>query len=149
MYKYLTLKNVIRASCAILLFVGFFFMFFNQVDVTYSGKMSFSEAFFGKYGSPLTFVGYLILLLSSFTTGGMILLNVQEEKKKVIYFIVVGILLVAAIFLFIEGAVITNNIGQNGINARLLLPPVLAGVFAVISSLALCFAEFVSDKQLG
>lgn len=149
MSKYLTLRNIIRASSAFLLLVGFVLMFFNQVDVTYSGKMSFTDAFFGRYGSPITFVGYILLIVSSLTIGGMILLGVLEEKKRIVYFVVAVVLVAASIFIFIEGAVITSNINVNGTVARILLPPALAGVFAILAALGLCFAEFITDKQLG
>ena len=149
MTKHLTLRNIIRAASAFLAFVGFIFMFFNQVEVTAQGKINFVDSFFGNHGSPLAFVGYILLIAASLTTVGMIFLTVVEEKKRYVYLILAAVLVVASIFVFIEGAIITSNINLDGITARLLFAPAFAGILAIISALGLCFAEFITDKQLG
>lgn len=149
MTRHFTLKNIIKAVAASFAFIAFILMFFNQVDVIGSGKMNFVDSFFGRYGSPLSFVGYILIILSSLTIGGMIMLNVLEEKKRVVYFIVAGVLVVSSILIFIEGAIITNNINTSGVKAQLLFPPVFAGILAFLAAIGICFSEFINDKQLG
>ena len=70
-----------------------------------------------------------------------------EERKRFVYYIIAAVLIIAALLIFAEGAIITISINQEGTKAHLLAPPIIAGVIAVISSLGLSFAELSTKHQ--
>ena len=147
MKKLLTLSNVIKLAGVVFGLVAFFLMFGNQLYAIVLTRIdySFSEAMFDKdYGSIITFFGYLLIFLAS--AGACALVFVKVENRKIIYLVLAGVLLLGAIFVFIEAAVVNGRADAN--LYHLAACPVIAGIFAIVAALALAASEFVSDKQL-
>lgn len=146
MARYTVLKNLLRLIASIMLFVAFGMMFFNQVSVAGVGKLNFIDSYFGSHGSFISFIGYVLLLVCGGISLGFINSNLLEEQKRYIYYIVSAVIVAAAVLIFIEGAIITNNYNQDGVSARLLAPPIIAGVSAIVAALLLSFVE-ISKKE--
>ena len=146
MGKYTTLKNILRLTVSILLLVCFGMMFFNQVRVTGVGKLNFINSYFGEHGTFIPFIGYVLMLICAGLCFGLINVNVLEEQKRVVYYVISAVLVVASLLVFIEGAIITARYNQDGVSARLLAPPIIAGILSFISALLLSFVE-ISGKE--
>ena len=147
MKKLLTLSNVIKLAGVVFGLVAFFLMFGNQLFIELLGNrgyVEFSDAMFGDYGSIITFFGYLLIFLAS--AGACALVFVKVENRKIIYLVLAGVLLLGAIFVFIEAAVVNGRTDAN--LYHLAACPVIAGIFAIVAALALAASEFVPDKQL-
>ena len=141
MKKLLTLKNILKAAGAVLGLVAFFMMFAKQLWV---GNKSlkviygYDFALFDKdFGSWISFVGYLLVLLAAVGLCASIFL----KGNKLLTLVLAGALLLGAILIFIEAAVVN---GRADVSAyHLAAGPVLAGIFALLAALLGAASEFV------
>ena len=147
MKKYLTLANVMKAAAFLFGFIAFFMMFANQIYLELLGNRGYvkTEAMFDKdYGAWITFVGYLLILLASLCACALIFLGLDAKMNKMLALILSGVLILGAVFVFIEAAVVN---GDSNVY-HLAGGPIVAGIFAIIAGLALCASEFVPNKNL-
>ena len=141
MKKLLTLPNILKACAAVLGLVAFFLMFADQLYVELLGKkgfVDFNDALFDKnYGAWISFIGYLLILLAALGMCGVIFL----KEKKLIALCLAGALLIGAILVFIEAAVVN---GRADVSAyHLEAGPVIAGIFAILAGLLGAASEFL------
>lgn len=144
MKKLLTLGNILKAAGAILGLVAFFMMFAKQLWVgNKSLKViySYDFALFDKdFGSWISFVGYLLVLIAALGLCADIFLK-DKKTAKLVAFAIAGALLLGAILIFIEAAVVN---GRADVSAyHLAAGPVLAGIFALLAGLLGAGSEFV------
>ena len=145
MKKLLTLPNILKAAGALLGLVAFFLMFANQLYAELLGNkgfVEFKDALFDKnYGAGISFVGYLLILLASLGLCGTIFL----KDMKFVVLALAGVLLLGAIFVFIEAAVVNGRADVDGLY-HLAAGPVIAGIFAILAALFGCASEFLPKK---
>lgn len=149
MKQFLTLRNVIKFSGVLLAFVGFFFMFGNQL-VWGNTEVKFNEALLGDNGAILSFVGYILIMLGSLIPVVAVFAKGGDKLKKYMTLAAAVILLVGAIFVFVEAAIYNSNIAIGNYKGAYSLTafPILAGIFAIVGGLAIAASEFVVDKPL-
>ena len=148
MKQFLTLRNVIKFSGVLLAFVGFFFMFGNQL-VWSNTEVKFNEALFGDNGAILSFVGYILIILGSLIPVVAVFAKGGEKLKKYMTLAAAVILIVGAIFVFVEAAIYNANASKYiATHYSLTAFPILAGIFAIVGGLAIAASEFVADKPL-
>ena len=146
MKKLLTLSNILKASAALLGIIAFVMMFTKQLWIGNSSNkafVDFKDALFDKdFGSAISFVGYLFLLIGGL---GMCALIFLKDKKmvKLLAMCLAGALLLGAIFVFIEAAVVNGRIDSSLIKYNLTAGPVLAGIFGILAALLGCGSEFL------
>ena len=142
MKKLLTLPNILKLAGALFGLIAFCLMFTNQIYSELLGKkvfVEFNDALFGEYGSPISFIGYLLILIASLGLVALVLLKLDKKNGKLIAFCIAGILLLGAIFVFIEAAVINGKV--NGNAYHLAAGPVFAGVFALLAACGTAASE--------
>lgn len=145
MKKLLTLPNILKACAAVLGLVAFFLMFSNQLYAEILGKkgyVEFGDALFDKdFGAWISFIGYLLILIGAL---GMCALVFLKDKKmvKLLALCLAGALLLGAIFVFIEAAVVNGRADVDGLY-HLAAGPVIAGIFAILAALLGCGSEFL------
>ena len=144
MKKLLTLGNILKAAGAVLGLVAFFMMFADQLYAEILGNkgfVEFGDAMFDKnYGSWITFVGYLLVLIAALGLCAVVFLK-DKKTAKLVTFALAGVLVLGAIFIFIEAAVVN---GRADVSAyHLAAGPVLAGIFALLAGLLGAASEFV------
>ena len=144
MKKLLTLGNILKAAGAVLALVAFFMMFAKQLYVELLGNkgyVEFQDALFDKnYGVWISFVGYLLVLIAALGLCAVIFLK-DKKTAKLVAFALAGALLLGAILIFIEAAVVN---GRADVSAyHLAAGPVLAGIFALLAGLLGAASEFV------
>ena len=148
MKKLLTLPNILKAAGALLGLVAFFLMFAKQVYAEILGSrgyVEFKDALFDKnYGSAISFVGYLVILLAALGFCALVLLPLDANLKKMCALGLAGALVLGAIFVFIEAAVINGRADAK--LYHLAAGPVLAGIFAILAALLGCGSEFLPKK---
>ena len=134
-----TVQNILRFVAAALGIGAFFFMFGNQVKVTgnlwivsVSGELSFSDTFFSNGGSPLGFVGYLLLLIGGAAACILALAKFDKGVRTVVNLLVGVILLTGSVLVFLTAVPI------NG--ASLLACPIIAGMLGAFATLCVCCA---------
>ena len=145
MKKLLTLSNILKASAALLGIIAFVMMFTKQLHISESknGYMSFKMALFDKdIGSWISFIGYLFLLIGGL---GMCALVFLKDKKmvKLLAMCLAGALLLGAVFVFIEAAVVNGRINSSLFKYNLTAGPILAGIFGILAALLGCGSEFL------
>ena len=144
MKKLLTLGNILKAAGAVLGLVAFFMMFAKQLYAEvlgHKGYVEFADALFDKdYGAWISFIGYLLVLSGALGLCAVIFLK-DKKTAKLVTFALAGALVLGAIFVFIEAAVVN---GRADVSAyHLAAGPVLAGVFALLAGLLGAGSEFV------
>ena len=147
MKKLLTLRNVIRIGAVVFALVAFFLMFADQLYVEVLGKrgyVEFDDAFFEDGGAPISFVGYLLILIAGLAVCAFVFLPLDAKIKKFASFGFALLLVLGAVFVFIEAAVVNGD----GNAYHLTAAPVIAGILAILAGIAVCAAEFLPDKQL-
>ena len=133
-----TVQNILRFVAAALGIGAFFFMFGNQVKVsatfilTISGEASFSDTFFSNWGSPLGFIGYLLLLIGGAAACILALAKFDKGVRTVVNLLVGVILLTGSVLVFLTAVPI------NG--ASLLACPIIAGMLGAFATLCVCCA---------
>ena len=144
MKKLLTLGNMFKAAGALLGLVAFFMMFADQLYAEILGNkgfVEFSDAMFDKnYGSWITFVGYLLVLIAALGLCAVVFLK-DKKTAKLVTFALAGALVLGAIFIFIEAAVVNGRADAK--LYHLAAGPVLAGIFALLAGLLGAASEFV------
>ncbi len=145
MKKLLTLPNILKACAAVLGLVAFFLMFANQLYAEILGNkgfVEFGDALFDEnYGAWISFIGYLLILIAALGMCAMIFLK-DKKLAKMITICLAGALLLGAIFVFIEAAVVNGRADVDGLY-HLAAGPVLAGIFAILAALLGCGSEFL------
>ena len=143
MKKFLTLSTILKFCAAVLGLVAFCLMFSKQLYLEILGKkgfVDFGDALFDKdYGAAISFIGYLLILLASLGFCATIFL--KNKKMKLIAGCLALALILGAVFVFIESAVVNNKAGGSAYH--LAAGPVLAGIFAILAALAGCASEFL------
>ena len=113
MKKLLTLGNILKVCAALFGLLAFFMMFTKQLWLGNSSNkafVAFQDALFDKdYGSWISFVGYLLLLIGGLGMCAMVFLQ-DKKLAKLITLCLAGALLLGAIFVFIEAAVVNGRI---------------------------------------
>ena len=144
MKKLLTLGNMFKAAGALLGLVAFFMMFADQLYAEILGNkgfVEFGDAMFDKnYGSWITFVGYLLVLIAALGLCAVVFLK-DKKTAKLVTFALAGALVLGAIFIFIEAAVVNGRADAK--LYHLAAGPVLAGIFALLAGLLGAASEFV------
>ena len=149
MKKLLTLSNVLKAIAAVFGLVAFFLMFANQLYFnvfTEKAYIGFNDALFGDNGAVLSFVGYLFVLLATLASCVMMFAPVKDRTKKIVNLAVAGVMVIGAIFIFVEAAVVNGKTDATIMN--LAAAPIVAGVLSIVSALAIAISGIVSDKPL-
>ena len=144
MKKLLTLQNILKAIAAVLCLVAFFLMFTNQVFWKVGNSkfyFEYQDALFGDHGAVISFVGYLMILLGGLGMCAVIFLK-DKKLAKMITICLAGALLLGAIFVFIEAAVVNGRADVDGLY-HLAAGPVIAGIFAILAALLGCASEFL------
>lgn len=145
MKKLLTLQNILKAIAAVLCLVAFFLMFTNQVFWKVGNSkfyIEYQKALFGDYGAVISFVGYLMILLGGLGMCAVIFLK-DKKIAKLVTLSLGGLLLLGAIFVFIEAAVLN---GKDSNALQLAVGPVFAGIFGILAALLGCGSEFLPKK---
>ena len=146
MKKLLTLGNILKACAAIFGLLAFFMMFTKQLWLGNSSNkafVAFQDALFDKdYGSWISFVGYLLLLIGGLGMCAMVFLK-DKKLAKLITFCLAGALLLGAIFVFIEAAVVNGRIDSALFQYKLTAGPVFSGIFGILAALSGAASEFV------
>ena len=141
MKKLLTLGNILKAVSALLGLVAFFLMFTKQLYAEvlgHKGYVEFADALFDKdYGSWISFIGYLLVLLAAVGLCASIFL----KGNKLLTLVLAGVLVVGAILIFIEAAVVNGRVDAN--MYHLAAGPIFAGILALLGGLLGCASEFV------
>ena len=149
MKKLLTLSNVLKATAAVFGLVAFFLMFANQLYFnvfTEKAYIGFNDALFGDNGAVLSFVGYLFVLLATLASCVMMFAPVKDRTKKIVNLAAAGVMIIGAIFIFVEAAVVNGKTDATIMN--LAAAPIVAGVFSIVSALTVAVSGIVSDKPL-
>ncbi len=149
MKKLFTLSNVIKLGALVFGLVAFFLMFANQLYAELLGNrgyVAFDDAMFGDYGSVITFIGYLLILLSVLAVCALIFVNIDSKLKRYINLGLSVLLILGAVFVFIEAAVVNGRIDAD--MYHLAAAPIIAGIFAIIAALGTAVSEFVPHKEL-
>ena len=149
MKKILTFSNVLKAIAAIFGLVAFFLMFGNQLYFnvfTEKAYIGFNDALFGENGAVLSFVGYLFVLLATLASCVMMFAPIKDRTKKIVNLAVAGVMIIGAIFIFVEAAIVNGKTNTTIMN--LAAAPIIAGVFSIISALGIAVSEFVPNKTL-
>ncbi|MBQ9448265.1 MAG: hypothetical protein IJU60_00130 [Acholeplasmatales bacterium] len=147
MKKILSVPFISRALAAVLGIVAFFFMFGNQVKGATSGRLyTFQQTFFEETaylkGSPLGFVGYLLILIGALCVCALAFVKVKKPFNYVCNCVAVVLLVLGAIFTFLIPSSV-NTIAYITYNATTF--PVLAGVFGLLATV-LALVGFVFDE---
>ena len=141
MKKLLTLGNILKAAGALLGLVAFFLMFAKQLYAEvlgHKGYVEFADALFDKdYGSWISFIGYLLVLLAAVGLCASIFL----KGNKLLTLVLAGVLVLGAILIFIEAAVVNGRVDAN--MYHLAAGPIFAGILALLGGLLGCASEFV------
>ena len=141
MKKLLTLGNILKAAGALLGLVAFFLMFSKQLYAEilgHKGYVEFADALFDKdYGSWISFIGYLLVLLAAVGLCASIFL----KGNKLLTLVLAGILVLGAILIFIEAAVVNGRVDAN--MYHLAAGPIFAGILALLGGLLGLASEFV------
>ena len=141
MKKLLTLGNILKAAGALLGLVAFFLMFSKQLYAEvlgHKGYVEFADALFDKdYGSWISFIGYLLVLLAAVGLCASIFL----KGNKLLTLVLAGVLVLGAILIFIEAAVVNGRVDAN--MYHLAAGPIFAGILALLGGLLGCASEFV------
>ena len=141
MKKLLTLGNILKAAGALLGLVAFFLMFAKQLYAEvlgHKGYVEFADALFDKdYGSWISFIGYLLVLLAAVGLCASIFL----KGNKLLTLVLAGILVLGAILIFIEAAVVNGRVDAN--MYHLAAGPIFAGILALLGGLLGLASEFV------
>ena len=141
MKKLLTLGNILKAAGALLGLVAFFLMFTKQLYAEvlgHKGYVEFADALFDKdYGSWISFIGYLLVLLAAVGLCASIFL----KGNKLLTLVLAGVLVLGAILIFIEAAVVNGRVDAN--MYHLAAGPIFAGILALLGGLLGCASEFV------
>ena len=141
MKKLLTLGNILKAAGAVLGLVAFFMMFAKQLYAEvlgHKGYVEFADALFDKdYGSWISFIGYLLVLLAAVGLCASIFL----KGNKLLTLVLAGILVLGAILIFIEAAVVNGRVDAN--MYHLAAGPIFAGILALLGGLLGLASEFV------
>ena len=151
MKKLLTLGNIIKAGAVLFGLIAFFMMFTNQAYVELLGNKSyveFADAFFKDGGSPIGFVGYLLVLLAALAVCAFVVLplfvKIEGKLVKIINLALAFVLLLGAIFILVEAAAIN---GVKDTEAyHLAAGPIVGGIFGIVSALAVAASEFIPQK---
>ena len=149
MKKLLTLSNVLKATAAIFGLVAFCLMFADQLYFnvfTEKAFIGFEDALFGENGAALSFVGYLFVLLATLATCVLTFAPMKDKMRKIVNLAVAGVMIIGAIFIFVEAAVVNGKTDATIMN--LAAAPIVAGVFSIVSALAVAISGIVSDKPL-
>ncbi|MBR4126336.1 MAG: hypothetical protein IKR09_02000 [Alphaproteobacteria bacterium] len=149
MKKLLTLSNVLKATAAIFGLVAFCLMFADQLYFnvfTEKAFIGFEDALFGENGAALSFVGYLLVLLATLATCVLTFAPLKDKMKKIVNLAVAGVMIIGAIFIFVEAAVVNGKTDTTIMN--LAAAPIIAGIFSIISALGIAVSEFVPNKSL-
>ena len=149
MKKLLTLSNVLKATAAIFGLVAFCLMFADQLYFnvfTEKAFIGFEDALFGENGAALSFVGYLLVLLATLATCVLTFASLKDKMKKIVNLAVAGVMIIGAIFIFVEAAVVNGKTDTTIMN--LAAAPIIAGIFSIISALGIAVSEFVPNKSL-
>jgi len=149
MKRFLTLPNVLKCVAAVFGLAAFFLMFGNQLYAEVLGKkayVGFDAALFGDNGSVITFIGYLLVLLSVCAVCALVFVKLDAKLGKAIDLGLAGVLVLGAVFVFIEAAVVNGRLGASPYH--LAACPILAGIFAIVAALATAASEFVPQKKL-
>lgn len=154
MKQILTLRNLIKLGALLFAIAAFCMMFGNQLTAylgnTKIGEIKFDDALFGDHGSVLSFVGYLLMLIAGIVAGLLVFLKAPDNIKKYIALGVAVVLIIGAIFVFVEGAVVQNaNKGYLNYKYQLTVFPILGGIFGIVAGLAVAASEFVPDKEFA
>ena len=134
---------------------AFCMMFGNQLTPVLSGHkgdpIAFDDALFGDHGAVLSFVGYLLMLISGLIACLLVFLKAPDNIKKYVGLGVAVLLVVGAVFVFVEGAIVTNSYKDALLNVKyeLTVFPILGGIFGCVAGAAVAASEFVPDKQLA
>ena len=147
MKKLLTLGNVVKVCAVLFALVAFFLMFSDQLYVELLGNrgyVKFDDAFFSDNGAPISFVGYLLVLIAGLAVCALVFLPLEAKLKKFISFGLAVLLVLGAVFIFIEAAVVNGD----GNAYHLTAGPIIAGILAILAGIAVCLAEFLPEKQL-
>ena len=149
MKKLLTLSNVLKAIAAVFGLVAFCLMFADQLYFnvfTEKAFIGFEDALFGENGAALSFVGYLFVLLATLATCVLTFAPLKDKMKKIVNLAVAGVMIIGAIFIFVEAAVVNGKTDTTIMN--LAAAPIIAGIFSIIAALGIAVSEFVPDKSL-
>ena len=149
MKKLFTLSNVLRAIAVIFGLVAFCLMFADQLYFnvfTEKAFIGFEDALFGENGAALSFVGYLLVLLATLATCVLTFAPLKDKMKKIVNLAVAGVMIIGAIFIFVEAAVVNGKANTTIMN--LAAAPIIAGIFSIISALGIAASEFVPNKSL-
>ena len=146
MKKLLTLGNILKVCEALFGLLAFFMMFTKQLWLGNSSNkafVAFEDALFDKdFGSWISFVGYLLLLIGGLGMCAMVFLK-DKKLAKLITLCLAGALLLGAIFVFIEAAVVNGRIDSALFQYKLTAGPVFAGIFGILAALSGAASEFV------
>ena len=149
MKKILTFSNVLKATAVVFGLVAFFLMFANQLYFnvfTEKAYIGFNDALFGDNGAVLSFVGYLFVLLTTLASCVMMFAPIKDRTKKIVNLAVAGVMIIGAIFIFVEAAVVNGKTNTTIMN--LAAAPIIAGIFSIISAFGIAVSEFVPNKSL-
>ena len=149
MKKLLTLSNVLKATAVIFGLVAFCLMFADQLYFnvfTEKAFIGFEDALFGENGAALSFVGYLFVLFATLATCVLTFAPLKDKMKKIVNLAVAGVMVIGAIFIFVEAAVVNGKTDATIMN--LAAAPIIAGIFSIISALGIAVSEFVPNKSL-
>ena len=144
MKKLLTLPNILKLAGALLGIIAFALMFANQLYAEvlgHKGFVAFDDAMFGEYGSAITFIGYLLILIAALGLVALVLIKLDAKHGKLVGLCLAGLLILGAIFVFIEAAVVNGRVDAS--MYHLAAAPVFAGIFAILAGLAACASEFL------
>ena len=137
MKKLLTLSNVLKAIAVVFGLVSFFLMFADQLYFSLLSArvyVSFGDAFFGENGAVISFIGYLLTIIAAIAVCAMFFVKVDAKTKKYIDLGIVFAFILAAIFIFIEAAVVNGR--TNSSTFSLSAAPIIAGIFTIISAIS-------------
>lgn len=150
--------NIFRFLAAVLAIAAFCMMFGNQVKMETktiigngSPEYSFSDTFFSDWGSPLGFIGYILILVGGLAACLLVLAKFSKTSKLVVNLLVVAILLAGTILVFLTAAPLKGgNITVFGVqvaNAKFVLTafPIIAGILGAVST-GCVLAGFLMDK---
>ena len=164
MKKYLTLSNILACVAFVLAVVAFAMMFTDQLFVEVksilgngTATVTFSDAFFSDGGSPIGFIGYLLVLV-----GGIVavLLScpafLKKKNQRALAIACASLLvIVGGVLILLEASLVNSNTGAknwnigtlvSGSSYQLTVTAVLGGVFGIVSGLLSCAGGFLAKK---